>query len=70
VKSIRTLREAAGMTQLELAIRVGVTPVTVYNWERGKYEPRASQLRAVAQVFGVCMDEIDFTGPVEGKATA
>jgi putative transcriptional regulator len=70
MKTIRALREAAGMTQLELAIRVGVTPVTVYNWERGRHELKASQLRALARVFGVSMDEIDFEGPMAGKAAA
>ncbi len=70
MKTIRKLREEARLTQLELANAVGVTPVTVYNWERGKYEPKASQLRALARVFGVSMDDIDFEGPMEGKAAA
>jgi len=58
VKTIREFREAQSWTQLELANRLGVTPATVYNWERGKYEPSASKLRAIAQAFGVSMDEI------------
>jgi DNA-binding XRE family transcriptional regulator len=70
MKTIRKLREEARLTQLELANAVGVTPVTVYNWERGKYEPKASQLRALARVFRVSMDDIDFEGPMEGKAAA
>ena len=65
MRTIRQLREAQGWTQLQLAIKLGVTPVTVYNWERGKFEPKASQLRALARVFEVSMDEIDFEG---GKA--
>jgi len=60
MKTIRDLREAAGLTQLELAVRVGVTPSAVYNWERGRNEPKATQLRALARAFGVPMDEIDF----------
>ena len=59
VKTIRELREGKGWSQLELANRVGVTPSTVYNWERGKYEPRASQFRQIAEVFGVSMDAIE-----------
>ena len=58
MKTIRELREERGWTQLELANRLGVTPATVYTWERGKYEPRASQFRKIAQVFGVSMDDI------------
>ncbi len=60
MKTIRALREAADLTQLELAIRVGVTPSAVYNWERGKNEPKATQLRALARALGVSMDDIDF----------
>lgn len=60
LKKIRNLREEAGMTQLQLAVAIGVTPVTVYNWERGQHEPKASQVRALANVFGVSMDDIDF----------
>ena len=60
MKTIRDLREAAGMTQFELAVRVGVTPSAVYNWERGRNEPKATQLRGLARAFGVPMDEIDF----------
>ncbi len=69
MKTIRELREAAGLTQLELAVRVGVTPSAVYNWERGKSEPKATQLRALARAFGVPMDDIDF-GDVAAKSAA
>ena len=48
MRSIRQLREERGWTQLELAYRLGVTPVTIYNWERGRTEPRVSQTRPQA----------------------
>ena len=71
VKTIKEFREAAGWTQLELAVKIGVTPTTISAWERGMYEPRASQLRALAEAFGVRMDEIDTMQPVlEGKDVA
>jgi putative transcriptional regulator len=71
MKTIKELREAAGWTQLELAVKIGVTPTTISAWERGMYEPRASQLRALAEAFGVRMDEIDTMKPVlEGKDVA
>jgi transcriptional regulator with XRE-family HTH domain len=60
MQSIRQLREERGWTQLELASRLGVTPITVYNWERRQHEPRGSQLRALARAFDVSMDDIDF----------
>ena len=58
MKTIRQLRQERGWTQLELAYKLGVTPLTVQNWERGKYEPSASKLRKVAATFGVSMDSI------------
>jgi putative transcriptional regulator len=69
MKTIRELREARGWSQLELANRLGVTPSTVYNWERGRSEPTASTLRRIARVFEVSMDDIALPGE-EGKAAA
>ena len=69
-QTIRELRETRGWTQLELGNKLGVTPVTVYNWERGQHMPTAPQLRALALAFGVSMDAIDFAGPVQAKSAA
>ena len=69
-KTIRELREEQGWTQLELGNKLGVTPVTVYNWERGQHMPTALQLRALALAFGVNMDDIDFEGPMQAKNAA
>lgn len=60
MKTIRELREAAGLTQVQLSVKLNVTPGAVYAWESGRSEPRASQLRAIARLFNVCMDDIDF----------
>ena len=70
MKTIRQLREQQGETQLQLAVALGVTPATVYNWERGQFEPKASQLRAIARHFDVSMDDIDFESSLEGKDAA
>ncbi|MBA2452508.1 MAG: helix-turn-helix transcriptional regulator, partial [Chloroflexia bacterium] len=43
-----------------------VTPGSIYNWERGVYEPKARQLRALAQAFGVPMEAIDLDAPKAG----
>ncbi len=62
MRTIRRLREEHGWTQLEVAYRLGVTPVTIYNWERGRTEPRVSQFRQLARLFGVSMDDITLAG--------
>ncbi len=72
MKTIRELRDAKGLTQLEVAYQLGVTPATVSNWERGVYEPKVTQLRALARLFGVSMDDIALVGEEteQGKALA
>jgi putative transcriptional regulator len=69
MKTIRELREERGWSQFELAVRAGVTPGTVGNWERGKTEPKATQLRRLAEIFGVAMDGIEILDR-EGKVAA
>lgn len=70
MKTIRQLRKEKGWTQQELAAQVGVSLATVYNWESGKYEPRASQFRALGLALGVPMESIELVGEEEGKAAA
>ncbi len=70
MKTIRELRDERGWTQLELANRLGVTPSTVYNWERGRYEPKVSQLRAMARLFGVSSDDIELVEAQDLKSVA
>ncbi len=72
MKTIKELRDEQGLTQLEVAYRVNVTPATVSNWERGVYEPKVTQLRALARLFGVSMDDIALVGEEieQGKALA
>ena len=67
MKTIRQLREERGWTQLQLAIKLGVTPVTIYNWERGRAEPKVSQFRALSKEFGVSMDDIAVTDRVQSS---
>jgi transcriptional regulator with XRE-family HTH domain len=67
MKTIRQARVERGWTQLALAFRLGVTPVTIYNWERGKSEPRVSQFRQLARLLEISMDELALTGDEEPK---
>ncbi len=47
---IRYLRERLGLTQAELAERIGVRDATVSDWERGTAKPRTRSLRALAEL--------------------
>jgi transcriptional regulator with XRE-family HTH domain len=57
--TIRSLRQARGWTQFELALRVGVQPQAVYLWESGRRTPQVLQLRRLGEIFEMCSDDID-----------
>ncbi len=46
-------REAAGMTQAELARRLGVKKTTIVDWENDLSEPRANRLSMMAGLVNV-----------------
>lgn len=50
---IRLARQAAGLTQAELARRVGVTGECVSLWERGQRTPNSAYIPALAKACGV-----------------
>ncbi|HEY5890320.1 MAG TPA: helix-turn-helix transcriptional regulator [Acidimicrobiia bacterium] len=56
---MRDLREAAGgITQAELADRIGVTRQTVIAIEQGRYSPTLESAFKIARVLGVSLDEV------------
>ncbi len=57
-EKIRALRESAGLTQAELAERIGVSEKVVSKWECGETKPSAEVLPALADAFGVSIDAL------------
>jgi putative transcriptional regulator len=56
---IRDLRaDLAGMTQAELARRLGVTRQTVIAIEQGRYSPSLELAFQIAMVFGVPLETV------------
>ncbi|HJA37280.1 MAG TPA: helix-turn-helix transcriptional regulator [Firmicutes bacterium] len=55
---IREYRARLGMSQEELALRVGVRRETIGNLEKGKYNPSLVLAWNIARVFGVTIEEI------------
>ncbi len=55
---ISALRKANGMTQQELADRLGVSNKAVSRWERDENAPDLSLIPAIAEIFGVSCDEL------------
>lgn len=51
-------RKKAGLSQEELAGRVGVSRQAVSKWELGDAAPEVDKLRALAREFGITVDEL------------
>lgn len=51
-------RNAAGITQVELAERLGVIPGTVKRWEAGMRAPEREKMLALERILGVTASEI------------
>ncbi len=53
---LKQLREAAGMSQIELGNRLGVTQQSVFAWEHGKTSPQIQTAITLSQIYGVSLD--------------
>ena len=56
--TIKMLREARGMTQAQLAERIGVSDKAVSKWETGKGLPDISLVEPLAKCLGVSVPEL------------
>lgn len=57
-KNITSLRQAAQMTQSELAERLNYSDKAVSKWERGESVPDITVLKEIADLFGVTVDAL------------
>lgn len=55
---IASLRKENGMTQLELAEKMGVTDKAVSKWERDLSCPDVNTIPKLAETFGISVDEL------------
>lgn len=56
--TIAALRKGMGMTQLELAEKMGVTDKAVSKWERDLSVPDVHSIPKLAQILGVSVEEL------------
>ncbi|AFO88000.1 helix-turn-helix domain-containing protein [Phaeobacter inhibens] len=62
---VAAARDAAGMTQAQLARRLGIKKTTLAGWEQDLSEPRANKLSMMAGLLNVSMRWL-LTGEGEG----
>ena len=58
VTKIKEFREKAGLTQADLAEKVGVRRETIVHLENGKYNPSLKLAMDIAKVFDVTVEEL------------
>ena len=58
IMRIRELREAASLTQVQLATEMGVKQNSVATWEKEIALPKARDLPLLAHILGVRIDEL------------
>lgn len=58
IMRIQELREAANLTQVQVALRMGVSQNTVSQWENEVALPRTRDLPLLANVLGCSINEL------------
>lgn len=55
---IKHFRKLRGLSQGQIAIRLGITQSAVSQWEKNRTQPDPDQLIALVDLLGVSMDEL------------
>ena len=58
MSKIKTLREKAGLKQVDLARKLNVGQSAVAMWETGLVMPRTDKLPKLAEILGCTIDEL------------
>ena len=56
--TIKVWRVRKGLTQEQLAKKMGVSAPTIHYWENGTTMPSGKNLQMLASVFGISADDI------------
>ena len=58
VTNLKSVRESRGMTQQELADRIGMRRETILHLENNRYNPSLEMALKIAQVFDLRVEEL------------
>jgi transcriptional regulator with XRE-family HTH domain len=57
-EQLKELRESKGLTQTQVADTLGIAKNTYIGYEKGEREPRLSELKKLAHMFGMTLSEL------------
>jgi len=66
-ENIRKYRKALGLTQAELAEKLGLTQALITNYERGLHNPPTTKLPDIAKALGIGVEQLYGIGAIESK---
>ena len=55
-QALKQWRKEAGLTQMDVAYKLGVPQANYARWETGKVIPSATKIKQIAEVFDVSAD--------------
>lgn len=58
IENLRNRRVQLGMNQTELAKKIGVTPTTIWLYERGEATPKIDIALRLAKVLGMTIEQL------------
>ena len=68
--SLKRVRKNARKGLEETARYMGISRQALNAWERGAYEPNASQIKRLSEFYGVSADELLRNDDEDGKDTS
>ena len=57
-ENLKSIRKEKGLSQKQVALKLGVVESCYANWEQGRTEPSISMLRKICEIFIVNIDEL------------
>lgn len=67
---IRTVRERLGLSQSDIARKLGIRPQSVQAWESGSTSPRRSYIPGLCEILGVSKQWLEFGLEIESVPTS
>lgn len=69
-ENLYALRHKSGLSQEQLAEKIGVSRQAISKWETGASAPDLEKLRALSECFGVTLDQLAGAKPAGGGTDA